>query len=125
MTTELFDIEMPKSDRTDEPVILSTCLKTIPADGPEGSIIARSTNWPQPYRYLTMPKPKLVISVDGDRISAKANVPVKGLAFYVKDVDAVRFEDNMLDLVPGDEQVIIAHGLNGRAVSWRYYGMEE
>ncbi|RFU33987.1 hypothetical protein B7463_g2352, partial [Scytalidium lignicola] len=125
ITTELFDIELPNPiTTTDEPVILSTCLKTLPSDNSKGTVVARCTNWPQPYRYLTMPKPKLDISIDGDRISAKANVPVKGLAFYAKDIDAVSFEDNLLDLVPGDEQVVTARGLNGNAVTWRYYGME-
>ena len=124
MTTELFDIELPKPRTSkDEPVIISTCLKTLPDDGSEGVVVARCTNWPQPYRYLTIPKPKLSICVDGDKISAKANVPVKGLAFYVEDVDEVDFEDNLIDLVPGDEQIVVAHGLNWRAVTWRYYGM--
>jgi beta-mannosidase len=27
-------------------------------------------------------------------------------------------------LVPGDEQVVVANGLNGRAVTWKYYGMD-
>ncbi|KFY19357.1 hypothetical protein V491_04482 [Pseudogymnoascus sp. VKM F-3775] len=119
VTTELFDIELPRPCIVDEPVIMSTCLQTE-----QGTIIARCTNWPQPYRYINIPKPKLVIGIDGDKISARANVPVKGLAFYVKDVDAVNLEDNMLDLVPGDVQEIVAHGLNGKAVTWRYYGME-
>jgi beta-mannosidase len=48
----------------------------------------------------------------------------QGLAFYVKDVDAVEFEDNMLDLVLGDDQIVVANGLDGRAITWRYYGME-
>jgi beta-mannosidase len=124
MTTELFDIELPKPRTSkDEPVIISNCLKMLLGDGSEGVVVARCTNWPQPYRYLTIPKPKLSICVDGDNISAKANVPVKGLAFYVEDVDGVEFEDNLIDLVPGDEQIIVARGLNRRAVTWRYYGM--
>lgn len=121
MTTELFDIALPSSG---EAVIMSCCLKTLPTDGSEGIVIARCTNWPQPYRYLEMPKPKLDIHVEEDRILARANVPVKGLAFYAEDVDGVRFEDNLIDLIPGDEQIVIARGLNGRAVTWRYYGME-
>jgi beta-mannosidase len=37
-------------------------------------------------------------------------------------VEAVEFKDNLLDFVPGDEQIVIANGLNGRAVNWRFYG---
>lgn len=74
--------------------------------------------------YLNMPKPESDICVDGDIITVKANVLVKGFTLYVEDVDGVEFEDNCLDLVPGDTQAVVAHGLNGRAVTWRYYGME-
>ena len=126
VTTELFDIELPKPRTSQhEAVIFSSCLKTksIAGDGEE-VVVARCTNWPQPYRYLAMPKPRLAICVDGDTITARADVPVKGLAFYVEDVDGVEFEDNLLDLVPGDEQTVVARGLAGRAVTWRYYGMD-
>jgi beta-mannosidase len=124
ITTELFDIELPKPSAAGEPVIISTCLKTLPGDGAEEIVVARCTNWPQPYRYLEMPRPKLNVYVDGDKVLVKANVPVKGFALYVEDVDGVSFEDNLLDLVPGDEQTVVARGLNGRAVTWKYYGME-
>ncbi|TVY39358.1 Beta-mannosidase B [Lachnellula occidentalis] len=125
ISTELFDLELPKPrTSTEEPLIISTCLRTLSDNGSEGAVVARCTNWPQPYRYLNMPKPKLDICVDGDVITAKANIPVKGFLLYVEDVDGVEFEDNCLDLVPGDTQTVVAHGLNGRAVTWRYYGME-
>ncbi|TVY35987.1 Beta-mannosidase B [Lachnellula subtilissima] len=125
ISTELFDLELPKSRKsTEEPLIISTCLRTLSDNGNEGTVVARCTNWPQPYRYLNMPKPKLDICVHGDIVTAKANVPVKGFTLYVEDVDGVEFEDNCLDLVPGDTQAVVSHGLNGRAVTWRYYGME-
>jgi len=123
-STELFDLELPKAQKSaEEPLVISTCLRTLPVDGREGVVLARCTNWPQPYRYLDMPEPTLNVGVDGDRITIRSDVPVKGLALYVEDVDAVEFEDNLLDLVPGDEQIVVANGLNGRVVTWRYYGM--
>lgn len=125
ISTELFDLELPKPrTSTEEPLIISTCLRTLSDNGSEGVVVGRCTNWPQPYRYLNMPKPKLDICIDGDIVTVKANVPVKGFVLYVEDVDGVEFEDNCLDLVPGDTQAVVAHGLNGRAVTWRYYGME-
>jgi beta-mannosidase len=125
ITTELFDLELPKStSQPDEPAIISTSLTTLPKEGLKPEVIARCTNWPQPYRYLDMPKPSLDVQIDGDTILVKTNdVPVKGLAFYAEEVDEVKFEDNLIDLVPGDEQVIMARGLNGRPVDMRYYGM--
>jgi beta-mannosidase len=64
-----------------------------------------------------MPRLNLSVNIDGDKIYAKSDVPVKGLIFYVEDVDAVEFDDNFLDLVPGDQQIMIANSLNGRAVN--------
>lgn len=124
ITAELFDIELPKPSAAGEPVIISTCLKTLPVDGGEEIVIARCTNWLQPYRYLNLPRPKLNVCVDGDEISVKVDVPVKGFVLYVEDVDGGSFGDNLLDLVPGDEQIVVAPGLNGRAATWKYYGME-
>jgi beta-mannosidase len=106
--------------RPDEAVIISSCLTND-----EGVVIARCTNWPQPYKYLDMPKADITIRVDGDKIYVRTNdVPVKGLALYVEDVDSVDFEDNLLDLVPGDEQVVVANGLNDGSVTYRYYGKD-
>jgi beta-mannosidase len=125
VSTELFDLELPKAQLSvEQPLIISTCLRTLPVDDKEGAVLARCANWPQPYRYLNMPKPTLDVGVRGDMITVKSDVPVKGIAFYFEDVDAVEFEDNLLDLVPGDEQVVVANGLNGRAVTWKYYGMD-
>lgn len=91
----------------------------------EGSkVLARCTNYPQPHRYLNMPKPKLSINFSGDVIHVKSeDVVVKGLAFYADDVDGVEFQDNCIDLVPDDEQEIVAKGLNGKTPQFKHYGM--
>ena len=68
--------------------------------------------------------PKLNVCVDGDEISVKANGSVKGFALFVEDVYGVSFMDNLLNLVPGDEQIVVARGVNGRAVASKYYGIE-
>lgn len=121
ISTELFDLELPKSPVADEPLIISTSLKASSGHSSEEVVIARCTNWPQPYRYLTIPEPNIDLCIDKDTISIKSNVPVKGFAMYSEDTDGVEFEDNLLDLIPGDEQVVVAHGLSGREVTWRYY----
>ena len=37
ISTELFDLELPKAQTSaDEPIIISTCLRTLPIDGKEG-----------------------------------------------------------------------------------------
>lgn len=51
----------------------------------------------------------------------KSPVPVKGLTFDLTD-DDVSFDDDCLGLEPGQEQVIIAEGLNGRLVTFLHLG---
>ena len=125
-TTEVFDIKLPKSRTAEkEAVIMATSLRFLDAQGSQSPILARCTNWPQPYRYLDMPTPDLSILVRQDKVFVKPNnVPVKGLAFYADDVDKVQLEDNLVDLVPGDEQIIVAQGLGGGSVRFMYCGMQ-
>ena len=120
---DLFDITLPevKIKGHEEPLVVSARLLN-PLDRTE--VVARCTNWPQPYRYLDMPKPLLQIRVENDKICVRTmDVPVKGLWFYVDEVDEVKFDDNCVDLVPQDDQVITAKGLGGKSLHFRYYGM--
>lgn len=123
-SSDLFEIVLSNLDigRKDEPLIVSARL-LAPSDN---TVIARCTNWPQPYRYLDMPQASLQIQVQNECIYVKTNdVPIKGLLLYVDDVDSVKFDDNCLDLVPGDEQIITAKGLENQKLLSRYYGMEK
>lgn len=86
-----------------------------------GKVIARFSDWPQPFRHYNIPKPEIKLIVKGDEVRVSAPVPVKGLVININD-DDVKFEDNVIDLVPGDEQVIVAKGLNGRDVSCMHLG---
>jgi hypothetical protein len=70
---------------------------------------------------LQLPKPYIIVQVDGGEIKVKSPVPVKGLTFDLTD-DDVSFEDNCLDLEPVQEQVIIAEGLNRRLVTFLHLG---
>lgn len=117
--TELSNLE--KTSKSNEPLIVSARLLD-PCD--KSKVVARRTNWPQPYRYLDMPRPVLQIKVINDAIYVKANVPVKGLWLYVDKVDSVKFDDNGLDLIPGDEQTVMAKGLGGCELLGRCYGVE-
>ena len=47
--------------------------------------------------------------------------PIKGIILDVEGED-VKWSDQAIDLVPGDEQVVKASGLNGRSVKARYLG---
>lgn len=67
---------------------------------------------------LQTPK-QLKVEVAGDVVSVSAEVPIKGLALETQD-ESVVFEDNLVDLVPGEVVRIVARGLNGGKVEVRY-----
>jgi beta-mannosidase len=84
----------------------------------KGEVIARYTNWPQPYKLLDLPDPKLKVAVRDGEISLNVEKPVKGVWLSVEgDDEGIEFGDNSLDLFPGDEIVVKAKGLEGRVVT--------
>lgn len=91
-------------------------------------LVTRETDWPQPLKYYTFPDRELKIEVawtneskEDAKLVVSAKKPVKGLVF--EEIDGVVWSDNCIDVVPGDEQVVVAKGLKGGEVKWRYYGM--
>lgn len=84
----------------------------------DGSSVARSVNWPEPLKYVHLPKPKnlrmeIKSTVNGNVIELKAEVPVKGVALETSgaDGDSVVLEDNCVDLFPGETVQIGVRGL--------------
>jgi beta-mannosidase len=92
----------------------------------DGRQIARYINWPEPLKYVHLQKPKHLtaeISRDGKTVELSAEVPVKGVALECED-DDVRFEDNLVDVVPGELVSIGVKGANkGTKIETRYLGM--
>ncbi|KAG6023820.1 Beta-mannosidase B [Claviceps citrina] len=69
-----------------------------------GKQLARSVNWPEPLKYLHLRRPRQLrveLAADGRSVRASAEVPVKGLAVDCAD-ENVGFDDNVVDLVPGE-----------------------
>ncbi|KAI0397440.1 beta-mannosidase [Xylariaceae sp. FL0594] len=96
--------------------------------------LARYVNWPEPLKYLHLPKPKslkaeLMTTEDDNNnqqtfVALSAEVPVKGVAVECEDDDDVKFEDNLVDLVPGETVKIAVRGAKeGTVVTTRYLGM--
>ncbi len=102
----------------------------------DGKQIARAVNWPEPLKHVHLPKPKeielaLIRSQireeeadnetrseprhDAVTVMVSADVPVKGLVLEVEDPKerdaAVSFEDNGVDLMPGESVRIGVKGL--------------
>ena len=79
------------------------------------TVIARFTLWPEPFKYLTLPNPGVTItSIDADTIQVSAQRPAKGV--WLSAPGRVKWNDNMLDLLPGDSQRITAPGLDQSAL---------
>ncbi|KAM5355288.1 hypothetical protein ACJ41O_001934 [Fusarium nematophilum] len=92
----------------------------------DGKQIARYVNWSEPLKYLHFQKIKnlRVELVDGaTAVEVSADVPVKGLALECEE-DEVMFEDNLVDLVPGEVVRIGVRGAKeGTVLETQYLGM--
>jgi beta-mannosidase len=105
--------------------------------------VARSVNWPEPYRYLQWPKDTAVTVTMGKQLATNgngashsafpevveivANQPVKGFLLYIgyDDGEEADWEDNMLDLMPGEKLTVHANGINGRKILSKWLGSWE
>ena len=92
-------------------------------DDLEGRRLARWVSWPEPLKYVRFKNDlKVDVQAEGDAIILSTNAPAKGVIVAVpidEGEDAV-FDDNFVDLVPGEVIRIKCTGLKGRKVtaSW-------
>jgi beta-mannosidase len=103
-----------------------TSVQAIMRDPHSGRIIARASDWPQPLKYVTLStSPDVSVSALDGKVEVRSRVPVKGVVVSVPDDREVGFEDNGVDVFPGDVYTIYASGLvNGDEVGVRYYGSD-
>jgi len=90
-------------------------------------VVSRDCDWPQPLKYVDFGsatvKPRVDVSEDREdgRIVLHARLPTKGLVFDERD--GVWLSDNALDVVPGDDRVVFAKGLDKKSkpeLDWTY-----
>ncbi|KAL6877101.1 glycoside hydrolase superfamily [Trichoderma novae-zelandiae] len=82
----------------------------------DGKLLARYVDWPQPLKHVHLQQPQSLtvkLSEDGSSVTLSSDVPVKGVALEVDD-EVVKFDDNLVDLVPGEE---VAIGVTGASKS--------
>ncbi|MBC8074974.1 MAG: glycoside hydrolase family 2 protein, partial [Chloroflexales bacterium] len=85
----------------------------------DGRVLTRAALWPEPYKYLHLPDPAISVERAGpDALRVRCERPAKGV--WLQAGDGVAWGDNMLDLVPGDEQLIAAPGLGERTVRVKF-----
>ena len=68
-----------------------------------GEVLARATSWPEPFKYLALPEPAIEVEHVGDQtLRVRAARPAKGVLLAAGD--GVAWSDNLIDLLPDDEQ---------------------
>ncbi|KAI9810609.1 MAG: hypothetical protein M1827_006171 [Pycnora praestabilis] len=132
-STEICEMEVPvlnkDADEESQTVVAAWLIDASVEKG--GRWFVRAVNWPEPLRYVHFQQPKdlrIEVSEDGneDGLVVSADVPVKGLALESPD-EAVVFEDNCVDLVPGEKVTVGVKGLkkgDEGKVGIRYLGMK-
>ncbi|KLJ12427.1 beta-mannosidase [Blastomyces silverae] len=128
-STEIAELEIPTNDEKEETKDGEEANRTVVAAYlfENGEQVARYVNWPEPLRYVHLQAPKelqVALSADGKQVELSAEVPVKGVAVYA-DGDEVVFDDNCVDLVPGETVYIGVKGLDkgqGDRISVKYLG---
>ncbi|KAI9102683.1 glycoside hydrolase family 2 protein [Phlyctochytrium arcticum] len=117
----VFSIPSPKTSKGEES---RTVVAAYLLQGAKQ--IARYVDWPQPLKYLHLQKPQALhtqLSDDHTTVEVSAEVPVKGLVLECQD-DAVMFDDNLVDIVPGEVLTILVKGARqGTEIATRYSGM--
>lgn len=93
-----------------------------------GKQIARYINWPEPLKYVHLQTPKelkVELVEGGKSVEISAEVPIKGVAVYCES-DEVVFDDNLVDIVPGETVRIGVKGAKGgEVITSRYLGFKE
>ncbi|EIM88069.1 beta-mannosidase [Stereum hirsutum FP-91666 SS1] len=111
-----------KESEVPRPIIVSARLM----DPQSGVVLSRYSNWPEPFKYLTFPPVSdlgltITPQQDGESLCLSTERPIKGIVLDVEG-EAVKWSDQAIDLVPGDDQIIRAVGLGGRKVKARFLG---
>jgi beta-mannosidase len=123
-TTEITEFDVPvengNSDEESRIVVAAYIFE-------DGEQVARYVNWPEPLKYTHLQKPTQLtatVSEDGTKVGLTAEVPVKGVAVYCESDDVV-FDDNCVDLVPGETVHIGVRGLQKEQdqLTLRYLGL--
>lgn len=136
-STELAMFEIPSlgedSERANQTVVAAYLHDS------SGKQLARAVNWPEPLKWVHFPKPGnidlTVIDDDSEvedsrrrAISISSDVCIKCLQLEYSGENSVTFEDNGIDLVPGEKVTVGAKGLkmgDQKHLDVKYLGMQD
>jgi beta-mannosidase len=116
-TTEIGSLAIPEAGKT--------AVVAYIEDSKTGELLARWVDWPEPLKFVQFKKGvEVKIEVGEGEVRISADAPVKGVVLSVdieEGEDAV-WEDNFVDLVPGEMVKIKVEGVRGRKVKARWLG---
>jgi beta-mannosidase len=116
-TTEIGDLNIPSAG--------STIIVAYLSDAKTGELLARWVDWPEPLKFVVFKKDvevKIEVDEGGKEVRISANAPVKGvvLGVGIEDGEDAVWEDNFIELVPGEVVKVGVDGLKGRKVNARW-----
>ncbi|KAI1806529.1 glycoside hydrolase family 2 protein [Daldinia bambusicola] len=125
-STEIAAFDVPEQKKDEGIDASRTIVAAYLVSRDDGTQLARYVNWPEPLKYLHLAKPRQLRAKLSDNLTTvniSAEVPVKGIAVESKD-DDVKFEDNLVDIVPGEVVSIKVRGAKrDTVITTRYLGM--
>ncbi|KAI2604548.1 glycoside hydrolase family 2 protein [Hypoxylon fragiforme] len=125
-STEIAAFEVPEPYKDEGIDASRTVVAAYLVRRSDGVQLARYVNWPEPLKYLHLAKPRQLqakLSEDHATVHVSAEVPIKGVALESED-DGIKFEDNLVDIVPGEVVDVGVRGAReGSVVGTRYLGM--
>ncbi|KAI0345567.1 glycoside hydrolase [Trametopsis cervina] len=121
----------PQSETTEKnaPSVTASYSVVVSArllDANSGELLARFTDWPQPFRHVEFPDPQISICIErsdilNSQVTVSVEKPVKGLLLAAEGTgEDVRWSDNALDIVPGDPQTVNVQALGERRVTFTH-----
>jgi len=127
-----FPCPHPGNDKTVPTPSHTVVVAASIVDVSTGELLAKTVDWPQPYKSLDPPLPRFEMELDVGKtdgtqvIKLSADRPVKGVLLSVEGgEDDVRWSDNGFDVVPGHAERIVVKGRRGRPLRVAYLGAEK
>jgi beta-mannosidase len=93
------------------------------------NLVACSSLWPEPFKYLKLPDPQLELKyLDAHTLQIQSLRPAKGVWLEVAATGQppINWSDNMLDLMPNQPQLItVASSLHDQKIKIKWLGQTE
>ncbi|WP_420593825.1 beta-mannosidase [Deinococcus sp.] len=89
----------------------------------DGQLVAREVCWPEPLKNLELPDPGLIARVSGSQVRLSVAAPAKGV--WLESAPDTVWDDNFLDLLPGEVRVVTAQQIDLSRLTVRWLGAGE